>query len=475
MGIKSIDVNSMDASNVFAKLFLETKYEDLPENVVSEVKKQILDYIGVAVAGAAKPGSEQVRELYESFGGAEQAAVWGSGKKLPLPFAAQCNATAGHCLDFDDVHEDAVMHPGVVSIPTAFAVADYLGGMTGKELITAVALAGDMICRMGTSLHPGRNVIPYGWHYTTLNGSMVSALLAARLLGLDFDKAVAAMGLGYHQTAGNGQTVKDGGLAKRLGPGLSVRNGITAAMLAQRGVTAAKRIMEGEWGFYKVYHGDDFDRAKLLDGLGEKWESERVSIKPYPCCRGIHHFIDCALKLREDYKIDPDEIEKIDIECGEGALGLLCTPLEVKANPADIVVSQFSVPWGVACGLALGRATLREYTDSEEGIRNPAILKVSNKIASVEHTPEMDIGDFERAKVTVTMKSGDVYSVMLTHPKGTPEDPLSFDDVVQKFRGCLDSADRPIPAENGEKILALVRDIEALDDIRELERLIIWA
>lgn len=465
----------MDASNIFANLFLETKYEDLPENVISEVKKQILDYIGVAVAGASKPGALQVRELYEELGGAPQATVWGSGKKLPLMFAAQCNATAGHCLDFDDVHEDAVMHPGVISIPTSFAIADYLGGLSGRELIVAVALAGDMICRMGTSLHPGRNVIPYGWHYTTLNGSMVSALLAARLLGLDFDQAVNAMGLGYHQTAGNGQTVKDGGLAKRLGPGLSVRNGITSAMLAKKGVTGAKRVMEGEWGFYKVYHGDDYDREKLLADLGKKWESERVSIKPYPCCRGIHHFIDCALKLRENYKIDPDEIDKIDIECGEGALGLLCTPLEVKANPSDIVISQFSVPWGVACGLALGRATLREYTDSADGIHNPAVLKVSNKIASVEHTAEMDLGDFERAKVTVTMKNGEVYSVTLDHPKGTPEDPLSFDDVVAKFRGCLQSADMPIPAENGEKIIDIVKDIENLGDIRELTKLIIWA
>ena len=152
----------MDASYALAKYFNEITFDDLPKNVVSEVKKQILDYIGVAVAGACKPGAQEVRELYEELGGLEQASVWCSGKKLPVISAAQVNATLGHCLDFDDVHEDAIMHPGVVSVPVSLTMGEYLGGISGKELLTCVALAGDMICRIGLAAWPGHSIIPSG-------------------------------------------------------------------------------------------------------------------------------------------------------------------------------------------------------------------------------------------------------------------------------------------------------------------------
>lgn len=467
-----------DLAKVFAHFFQETKYEDIPESVRDEVKKQVLDFFGCAAAGAMKPGPVQIREYNLHNGGTPEATVWGPGTKLPVAYAAMCNAAAGHALDFDDVH-DAVMHPGVISMSTAMALADYRGGMTGKELVAAVALGAEMIVRMNLGMHPGNPIPPYGWHTTSLNGSLVSANLAATILGLTFDETVYAIGLGYHQAAGNGQTTKDGGFAKRVGPGMAVRNGITAALLAQLGLTAAINSFEGEWGFAHTYMFDDFDRSAVIHELGERWEAGAVLCKPYPCCRGTHNFIDAGIYLRETYDIDPEEIERIDCLCGKGTLPLLGQPLSVKAHPKTPADVQFSCAWGVACGLAKGQATLKEYSDSDEGIFNPEIRAVAAKIATMGYSPEMDpknpeVSMYEGAKVTVTMKGGAVHSVYLPSAKGSAENPQTYDDVVKKYYGNLAYAEKPLAADNGKRIAELCAHLEDIDDVRIFNQLMVW-
>lgn len=468
-----------DLAKIFATFYRETNFEDLPAHVVEETKKQVLDFFGCAAAGMMKPGPVQVRELNLHNGGTEEATVWGVGTKLPVAFAAQCNATAGHALDFDDVH-DAVMHPGVISVSTAMAMADYKGGMTGEELISAVALGAEMLVRMNLGMHPGNPLIPYGWHTTTLNGNLVSANLAAKILGLGYDQTLYAIGLGYHQACGNGQTTKDGGFAKRVGPGFAVRNGITAALLAERGLTAAINSFEGEWGFAHTYMFDDFDREAVINELGERWEAGAVLCKPYPCCRGTHNFCDAGIYLHDTYDIDCDEIERIDCLCGKGTVDLLGQPLSVKAHPKTPADVQFSCAWGVASGLAKGQCTLKEYGDSEEGIFDPEIRAVAAKIATMEYSPEMDpknpeVSMYEGAKVTVTMKDGEVYSVYLPSAKGCPDNPQSYDDVVKKYYGNLAYADKPIVEEYGKRIVDLCADLENLEDVRQLNDLMRWA
>ncbi len=157
------------------------------------------------------------------WGGAPQSTILRYGDKMPVPNAAQLNATMAHSLDFDDVHEDAIMHPGVVAIPTALAVAEYVGGLSGRDFIAAVALGTDFICRCGLATRPGESIHGYGWHLTTLYGSMTAAFVAARLLGLNAEAMTNAVGIAYHQASGNGQSVKDGAHTKRLGPGMAVR------------------------------------------------------------------------------------------------------------------------------------------------------------------------------------------------------------------------------------------------------------
>ena len=461
----------MDASNLFAKNFLDVKYEDLPSKVVEETKKQVLDFIGVAIGGYGQAGAKEVRELAVDWGGKPQATIFGGGEKVPAPNAAQANATAVHSLDFDDVHEAAVMHPGVVTISTALAVSELTEKLSGKDFIQAVAVGGDMISRMGLATRPGDDIHQYGWHFTTLNGFMTAAAVASKIMGLSEDEMISAIGIGYHQSCGNGQAVKDGVLTKRLGPGFAVRGGIQAAMLAQKGVTGAKNSMEGVQGYYKVYHGNCYSQDILVGDLGKRFESENISIKPYPCCRGTHPTIDASLMLANENDINPDDIDHITIWVGKGTKGLLAEPLEVKANPRNFVDSQFSLVWGCGTALTKKRVSLSSYT--AEAIKDPEVLAVTNKVV-IEYEPAFDTGGLEPVKVEITMKDGTKYTKELHTATGSPEKPATFEECVEKFRGCVEFSSRPMPKENADKVIDMVSKLEEESDITNLIKLLVW-
>jgi 2-methylcitrate dehydratase PrpD len=471
--------SAQDATALFAANFRNVHFEDLPDEVVRITKDQVLDFFAVALGGVDEAGVREMRDLVLEWGGAPQSRILVSGERVPAPNAAQVNATMAHSLDFDDVHEDAIMHPGVVTIPTALAMSEYVGGassrgagrlsgpVSGREFITAVAVGTDFICRLGLATRPGESIHQYGWHLTTLFGYLTAAGLAARLLGMNEAGITNAIGIGYHQSSGNGQCVKDGALTKRMGPGMAVRGGIASAMMAERGITGARNCLEGAAGMYHVYHGHSYSREKLIGELGRRFESVNVSIKPYPCCRGVHPSIDAALSLVAAHDIRPENVKSIVIYCGEATYGLLGSPLEVKARPRNFVDAQFSLAWGVATAIARRRAVVDDFTP--EAIVSPDILAVSAKI-DVRNDPALDRGDqgMEPARVEITMNDGAVYAEQVDFPTGTPARPLSFADVERKFDGCLAHAGQPIPAASARALVDAIARLDEVEDVTAL-------
>jgi 2-methylcitrate dehydratase PrpD len=296
---------------------------------------------------------------------------------------------------------------------------------------------------------------------------MTAAGIAARLLGLDESGITNAIGIGYHQSSGNGQCVKDGALTKRMGPGMAVRGGISSAFMAKRGITGARNCLEGAAGMYHVYHGHSYSREKLLDGLGTRFEGVNVSIKPYPCCRGVHPSIDAALTLVRRHDIRPEDVESIVVFCGEATYGLLGVPLEVKARPRNFVDAQFSLAWGVATAVARRRALVDDFTP--EAITSPDILAVAAKI-DVQNDPALDRGDqgMEPARVEITMNGGAVFREQVDFPTGTPGRPLAFSDIERKFDDLLAHAGRPIAPAKARSLVEAVARLEHSDDVQDL-------
>jgi 2-methylcitrate dehydratase PrpD len=455
----------MDAAYSFAKTFVNTKYENLPPEVVEATKKEILDLLGVALGGISQPGATHVCELVKEWGGKQESSIIGSKQKVPAPNAAQANATMAHALDFDDVHEAAVMHPGIASIPVALAVGEAQGRLSGKELITSTALGVDMMCRLALATTPGKSPIDLGWHLTSLFGFMGSAATAARVMRLNAEKIVDAIGIGYHQCAGNGQCVKDGALTKRLGPGFAVKGGITAALMAKAGVTGSKNTFEGEWGFYRQYMHGDYSREILTAELGKRFEGVNVAIKPYPCCRGIHPAIDAALALTNDENIRSQDIKEIVLSVTDAHLSLLCRPEDAKRSPRSPVDAQFSILWGVASAIVGRRVGLDDFT--EIAIKNRDVLDLTRKMR-VEVDNTLHRPGPEPTRVRIIANDGKTFAKVVENPLGSLERPMSFEDCAKKFSDCAKGL------EDGrmEQIIELVRKLEQLEDIREVIRLV---
>jgi 2-methylcitrate dehydratase PrpD len=456
----------MDAAYLFAENFSRTNYDDIPQEEVEATKKLTLDSLGVTLAGSSKPGVQELMELISGWGGSEESTILCSGRKVPAPHAAQINATMGHALDFDDTHDNAVIHSAVITVPTCLAMAEYIGKLSGKDFITAATLGIDMICRMGLASKPDTRAIKLGWHLTSLYGYITAAGIAGRILGLDKDGIVNAFGIAYHQNAGNGQGVADGALTKRMGPGFATRAGIVSALMAEKGITGAKNSLEGEFGLFNLYHVGNYDGEALTANLGKKYEGTNVSVKPYPCCRCIHGFIDSTLEIVTDNNIAAQDVSEIVVTCGEGAYNIVGSPIEIKRNPQVIVDAQFSIPWAVATATVNRKVTIEHFT--EEAIHNGDILEISNK---VKLEPDSSFGHTSMiapAIVKIVTRDGKAYTNQVEHTLGSPQRPLTFDQCAEKFKDCASYSIKKLPTGNINRVIEMIRQLESVEDVREI-------
>jgi 2-methylcitrate dehydratase PrpD len=471
----------LDAIQLFARQFVGTRYEDLPHDVVEVTKKEVLDLFAAALAGRTFPAVKELVDLIVEWGGKNESSLIYSRQKVPAPMAAQANAVMGHALDFDDVHDLAVMHPAVPVVPACMAVAESLGAVSGKEFITAVALGVDMICRLALATWigydpatPETKQIPFqaervknGWHFTTLMGYFATAGAAGKLLSLDEERLVSAFGIAYHQCSGNHQGRDDGTHTKRLGPGFSARAGVASAMMAAKGITGPRNCLEGHMGLYKMYfQNGGYDRATLVDDLGSRFEGVNVSIKPYPCCRGIHTNIDATLGLIEAHGIKPEDVKAIRVFVDGGGYQMLSMPLEVKTRPRTPVDAQFSIPWGVATALARGEVGIEHFTES--AITSRDILDVAGRIEVVlDHS--LDSSDkTPSGKVEVELKNGQLFANRVDYPLGSPERPMTFDDCARKFRSCASYPADRLSSGQVERVIELIGRLEELQDVGEV-------
>ncbi|OGO01913.1 MAG: hypothetical protein A2Y90_06000 [Chloroflexi bacterium RBG_13_52_12] len=452
----------------FVKSFTGTRYENIPAAAVESVKKEILDSLATALGGSSKAGVGELVDMVREWGGSKQSTVIAYGIKCPAPNAAQVNGTMIHALDYDDGHQVALVHIGCVTVSTAFAVAERMGKVSGKELITAIALGGDFMARLGLASRPGSSALASGWHPTTLFGFLGSAAITGRIIGLDEEKMINALGLAYHQCGGAGSGVADGALAKRMGPGLAAKAGITSALMAERGITGDRDPLEGRTGLFKTYMGGDYDPRILTADLGKRFEVENIGDKPYPCCGLTHACIDAALALKTKHDIAIDRIKDITVYGGQSVYGL-SQPPEIKKAPRTIIDAQFSVPYVVAVALVQGKVTVDDFTDA--AIKRPEILEVA-KMIDTRLEESMSRHGVGPGGVTITLKDGTEYTEEVENCLGSVERPMSFEDITRKFRECAPSSIKPPKKDTIEKVIETVGRLEKLSDATEIIRLL---
>lgn len=452
----------MDAIALLSDNIAKTEYSDLSKEVVDNTKKFIIDTIGVGIAGLDAPACQETLETIRHWGGVDESMVLMSNYSCPAPWAAFMNSIFMHALDFDDTLDESPLHANVSVLPAALAMADSRKGTTGKDLLCAIALGQDAACRIARSLKR-----PLAWTRSATCAFFGATAAAGKVLKLDQGKIWNAFGIAYCQTAGNSQCLLDGALVKRMQPAFGAQAGILSALLAEKGVTGAKKVLEGDYGFFKLYEGNEYDRDALLRSLGSEFTGTLLSIKPYPSCRMTHASIDLALRLKKEHKIDLSAVEQVTLRPSKMVHEMVGSPLQLRENPQ--VDAQFCIPYTVTIALLKGDVFIDDF--EAENVRNQEVINLTSKVV-VTVDPHLAAKDMNSCSIEIRMKDGQTFTASTSALKGSPANPLSFEECMQKFKKCVAYSPRKVPAGKADEILDAIRNLENINDIKEFTGLL---
>lgn len=433
-----------------ARFLSELSYEDLPEEVVRAARMCLLDTLASAIGGVNNTQVQKVTAEYLKLAGENgRIKLWGREKYAPLLTAVFLNGLMGHTLEMDDVHTASKSHIGVVVIPAAWGLAQQLGS-SGKELLLAIVCGYEAMSRIGMALGVSshRNK---GWHVTGTAGTFGAAAACAKLLGLDEEHTLSALGLAGTQSSGLWAFLADGASCKVLHTGRAACSGCEAALLSFAGMTGPEHILTAADGGLLAAMSEEYDVSKVSAGLGEKWEILQLDNKPYPCCRSTHCTIDAALELRAR-GVRPEEISHIMVDTylvGNKQCGMS----EGSRKPKNPVDAKFSTPFTVACALLFGQVTLKEFLP--ENIGAAEVQELLSKVSV--RTDEQLTADYPAhwgCRMTVELKDGRQESCFVKDASGSVSNPLSEEQLKAKAVALLSSAYGDRAPEVAETILS---------------------
>ena len=448
-----------------SEVVVNTHFEDLPQYAVDKAKMLTLDVLASMVGTRKVISSEIARDVAAELGGPEEASIVGYGKKVAAPNAAFANAIQCYGLDFVDDHNESNAHPSPVTYPVSFALAEQLK-RSGKEFIEACVLGNEIVCRMG-SAYLG-DMYTQGFHPTSTCGTMGGVVSAAKLMKLDEQKVSYAQGIAGSAVAGLMAWNTQGSFTKRYQAGRPSMDVIVAARMAEKGFNGPTDIFESQDGLLHAYsYQDRYDTNWITKDLGKEWIFATSSIKVYPCCRYSGGHLDACLEIVHKYHPDPAKIAKIHVRSSLQTMHLLAEPR--KWHPENIVDLQFSMPYQAAVAFLNGKFTPDEL--NVEYIKNPLIQKmIANTTVVCDDEFERRYPEHYSSAVTITMEDGTEYTAVVDDPKGDWRNPVTYEDVENKFRYLANTV--YAEPERTEKIIAFVKDLEKQPDMRVLMELV---
>jgi 2-methylcitrate dehydratase PrpD len=457
-------------TKALTQFITRTNYQDLPPEAVTAAKLGILDHIGVAMAGSQDPSGRIISELVRENRSVPEATVIGWRYKASCSLAALANGSASHVLDYDDCLDfpnAGLAHPTAGIMPAILAVGERLH-ISGRDLITAYCLGIEAYAKIGL-LTREEWVGKRGWEWTGVLGVMGAVAAVSKVLKLDEERTETAFGIAGSLSSGLIRNF--GAMAGHLHSGNAARNGVEAALLAQKGYTGRHGIIETPSGFYNAYTGttEPVSQAAMEEysgALGNPWNILKPGLmfKAYPCSHIVHFGVDAGLQLRRKYTIDWREIEEIEFRV-PSIMGEAGTRPEPKIG----VEGRFSQTYCLSKALMNGRLKISDFSD--ESVQDPATRPLMRKIRFVVQEQDRLNGIFGYQEVVVKMKDGKVYSCKVEHARGEPQNPQSPEEFEAKYRDCAETAH--YDTKTATQIKDLVMDLENIADISQVTELLI--
>lgn len=444
-----------------AKFIRDTRYQDIPDRVLKLGNAHILDALGLSLAGQTTPGSRIIADRIAALNCDGQSHVFGTDLITAPQFAALANGSAIHAHDYDDTcpqhlaDRNGGLHATGPVLSAALAVAEP-SGLSGRAVLEAFHVGVEAGCRINHAID--NRHYAGGYHASGTVNVFGTAAAAGRLLGASHGKLLATLGLAASHASGIRENF--GTMTKPYHSGHAAESGVVSAELAARGFTAARNALEAPRGFFAA-GGGGFDQVQVMDRLGNPWafEDPGIWIKPHPSGALNHPAMTLLRGWRREGRIAADRIKAVRLRTNANVVNTL-----LHNDPETWLEAKFSLPFNAAAILVRGRAGLAEFTD--DAVRDPDIRAMMGRIDFAAFDMIEDGFTNTTTFIEIDLSDGTTVSGRVDYPKGSPQDPMTYEEVTEKFEECADYAEWP--KDKAARIIDLVRDFEAIDDVREL-------
>lgn len=424
------------------------QYSDIPEDLILNAKQCIRDSLGCGVFGAPTPWVQAVVRTVGLLGQSPTASAWGMKVKADPLGAAFINGTAAQGYELDDCHDQSMSHYGAGVIPAVIACSEgAFGAFDGKDVIRATVAGFELGTRIGNTVSP--SAFHRGFHPCGLTSTFASAAAIAKLLDLDTDQYVSALGLAGSQAAGL-MAAQFGAMAKRFHSGKAAQNGIIAALSAREGLTGVRDVLEAPYGGFCSTYASEYDLSYATDGLGTDWEMRRNGFKRYSSLASSQTSVDALRAIREKAGIRGEDVAKVRIGTTE-MVYVHCGWAYVPNG--ETISAQMNLPYTGAVTLLEGNAFIDQYTDDK--LVDPTIIDLANRF-EVYVDPELDAREkhqMRAVRVTVTMKDGSEHFHEQTYRSGHWRNPMSDEVLKEKFRDLAGRVLLPAAVVEIERII----------------------
>lgn len=426
---------------------------DVPASARHAACRHLLDGVGLSVVGQTSGAATPSLRVARAMGGPAEARILGDRDAIGVPAAAMANGALVHAIDFDDTHGGGLVHATAVVLPAAFTVGQHVAA-SGRDVVTAAVLGYETVCRVAMASPHGFHA--RGLHATQVAGVMSAAAVTAKLGRMDATGAVNALGIAGSSAGGLLEFLTTGASTKQLHPGSASLNGVLAARLAAAGATGPATVLEGPHGIYAALSARPADLEAVVGQLGQRWEVEAITIKPYPSCQLMHVTLD-AVKTVLDRIPDAASVTKITASVHPDSAPTVCEPSEVKVRPRSSYDAKFSLPWSVAALIVDGSIGVETY--ELDSVRRGDVADLSARVvARVEDLSGGGVAADAPGLVDVALRDGTVLHGEVARSLGGPNHPLTDDALLAKFFGNV-GGETPTARELAERVLGL--DAEA--------------
>ena len=421
---------------------------------LAAAKRSLLDAIGVSIAASGlEPACQPFRDIAIEQGRGS-CTILGWGDRVSLSGAVSANGAMAHAIDFEDVYDRSPIHANSCTIAAALGVAQQRGGVSGKDLLAAIALGSDLVCRLALALKEDPSV--HGWYIPPILGAYGATAAAARLMGLTAVQTVDAFAMTLSQVTCPTEFKRSPRSALRaIRDGFAASGAVMSAQLAVRGVAGFDYPFEGEAGLFALYAGGNFDSAPLVDDLGKRFYGEDVSFKAWPACRGTHAFIETALAIARDPDWSASEVISIEAS-GSAFLSFLAEPKEKKSRPATAIDAKFSIPFNVGHALVHGMPAIDSY--GAEQLNDERILELSDLVTF--RPIDGGFRDASAGALTVVLRNGRQLTRRVDFAYGHPSNPIAESELIAKFKSCAKHGARALDNDIIDRFLAALDTLE---------------